>query len=152
MSLIIALFQRYRNVEVLVDGKLITKTSSNLIIPDDFIIPIQIIYDSNCTGVKGKSLELKWPKVSVQIATLEVLYTEKGLINFLRLLLKRFFYFLFQSFKIINGHNKKKIFHADVGFCVGFLFIAKKAFSLKLVCTVQLYGVVMIQTLSQSRV
>ena len=122
----------------MVDGKLITKTSSNLIIPDDFIIPIQIIYDSNCTGVKGKSLELKWPKVSVQIATLEVLYTEKGLINFLRLLLKRFFYFLFQSFKIINGHNKKKIFHADVGFCVGFSFIANKSFFTQM----SLYGVV----------
>merc|ERR1712136_173375 len=63
--------QRYRNVEVLVDGKLITKTSSNLKIPADFIIPIQI------TEIKGKSLELKWPKVSVQIATLEVLYTEE---------------------------------------------------------------------------
>ena len=53
---------------MLVDGQLVAKTSSSLRIPDDWIIPVSI------SDVKGKSVELKWPAVPVQIATLEVLY------------------------------------------------------------------------------
>ena len=51
-----------------VDGQLVAKTSSSLRILDDWIIPVSI------SDVKGKTIELKWPAVSVQIATLEVLY------------------------------------------------------------------------------
>ena len=59
---------RYQGVKVLVDGQEVAKTSSSFRVPDDYIIPIII------PCVKGTSLELKWPSVPVQIATLEVLY------------------------------------------------------------------------------
>ena len=60
---------------MLVDGQVVAKTSSSLRIPNDWIVPIEI------SGVKGTSLELKWPQVSVQIATLEVLYEKGGMRN-----------------------------------------------------------------------
>ena len=56
----------------MVDGQVVAKTSASLRIPDDWIVPIEI------SDVKGTSLELKWPQVSVQIATLEVLYEKQG--------------------------------------------------------------------------
>ena len=62
---------RYQGVKVLVDGQEVAKTSSSFRVPDDYVISIGI------PGVKGTSLELKWPPVPVQIATLEVLYTKK---------------------------------------------------------------------------
>ena len=59
---------RYQSVQVLVDGQEVAKTSSVFRLPDDYKIVIPISH------VKGTSLELKWPSVPVQIATLEVLY------------------------------------------------------------------------------
>ena len=61
--------QRYQNVEVFVDDVLITKTSASLRVPDDYIIRIAL-------SKTGKTLKLKWPKVSVSVATLEVVYNE----------------------------------------------------------------------------
>ena len=66
--------QRYQNVEVFVDDVLVTKTSASLRVPDDYIIRIPL-------SKTGKTLKLQWPKVSVSVATLEVVYNEGKSIN-----------------------------------------------------------------------
>ena len=71
--------QRYQNVEVFVDGVLVTKTSPTLRVPDDFIIRIPISQGGKV--FEGKTLKLQWPRVSVSVATLEVDYIEGKIFN-----------------------------------------------------------------------
>ena len=79
------------------DDVLVTKTSASLRIPDDYIIRIPI-------SKTGKTLKLQWPKVSVSVATLEVVYNEGKTIN------KIFFYLTLYELSLVDNSNLKVIF------------------------------------------